>query len=69
MKVVCVNNNKVESMITIGKVYDVIVSNYDSDNGIHHIIGDNGFKHVFLKYRFISLKKYRTERLKEILEN
>lgn len=74
MKVRCVNNSGVDTLITINKIYDVLVKNdYD-----YLIEDDKQIKHTFLKNRFViveekegnEIKKYKTyEALKMIEEN
>ena len=66
MKIVCLDNiNGIGSKlpITVGKIYDVI----KISDSHYYIFDDKGFQNGYYKYRFIPLKDYRTERLKEIL--
>lgn len=62
-KVVCINNESM-NRITINKIYEVTKNtNYYS----YYIINDVGKEMGYYKYRFITLKEYRKQKISNLL--
>ena len=61
-KVVCINNDNVEDRLTLGKVYIIVLYNYNYDSVL---LGDDLYNYHY--HRFISLKEYRKNKLNKIL--
>lgn len=63
MKVVCIDNKKLEKYLTIGKIYDVI---YDSDD-YYHLINDNNRLWFYYMEDFKLLSEVRNKKIDKLL--
>ena len=65
MKVKCINNNGIEILLTVGKIYNVIKIDNDGDYGIINDLGSNCW---FFKEYFKPLSEIRNERIDKLLK-
>jgi hypothetical protein len=72
MKVVCINNGEMDKAtndwvnLTIGKTYDVLGDNVSHSDSIFNIINDISNKGSYHSGRFITLDKYRNDKLEKL---
>lgn len=71
MVVVCVNNSDLilgpnQTLLTIGKSYELIEQSSDSKSTMYLIIDDEGQKAQYDGKRFIPLSQIRAEKLQEL---
>ena len=69
MKVVCVNNGKMDGAmeesvnLTVGKVYVALGDNISPNDSVFNIINDIGNKGSYYHGRFVTLEESRHEKL------
>ena len=70
MKVICIKKIGIDANhLTLGKVYDVTPRYMNDDNIYYCVENDINVKYLYYKSLFITVKEYRRERLKEIINN
>ena len=74
MKVVCLNNGKMDGAmdpsvnLTVGKVYDVLGDRPSYSDSVFNIINDLGKRGSYYHGRFEPLEKSRSRKLNNLLE-
>ena len=72
MKVVCVNNGEMDKAsnewvnLTIGKTYEAIGDNVSHNDWVFNLINDIGNRGSYHSGRFITLDKYRNDKLEKL---
>jgi hypothetical protein len=72
MKLVCVNNGEMDKAsnewvnLTIGKTYETLGDNVSHNDWVFNLINDVGKRGSYHHGRFITLDKYRNDKLEKL---
>jgi hypothetical protein len=72
MKVVCVNNGKMDGAmesfvnLTVGKTYEALGDNISTSDDVYNIINDIGKRGSYYHGRFEMIEEYRDKKLNQL---
>ena len=69
IKIICVNNNMVETSLTFNKVYEVDYESYHLHPKCYYLCNDYGNMTWYHKSNFMPLSELREQQIKTVLDD